>query len=200
MAARDGHSFGGASVGPRPNRFPKIAQRFSALVAEFEGYTAHQLNHILVGLIFSPGGPRANRVIRQVIRGLMEIESRLLSLPLSPEGSCLPGGHGYLDQGVVGWAIMLGSAQTFLTSHKRLYPDSLVNIVNVQWFGSEALELTYRRTVARRPGWQPCHGEAAALCWAQDEAGSAQFCAAPRRGRSYTGGLRLGLLHLSGRA
>ena len=28
------------SVGPRPNRFPKIALRFSDLVAEFEGYTA----------------------------------------------------------------------------------------------------------------------------------------------------------------
>jgi hypothetical protein len=35
MAARDSHSFGGASVGLRPNRFQKIAQRFSDLVAEF---------------------------------------------------------------------------------------------------------------------------------------------------------------------
>ena len=30
------------------------------------------------------------------------------------------------------------------TSVRGIIPDSLVTVVNVQWFGSEALELTYK--------------------------------------------------------
>ena len=36
---------------------------------------------------------------------------------------------------------------------RGIVPDASVQVVNVQWFGSEALELTFK--VARRQGGQP---------------------------------------------
>ena len=39
------------------------------------------------------------------------------------------------------------------TALRGIVPDALVTVVNVQWFGSEALELTYKTAGDRRTTW-----------------------------------------------